>query len=280
MQDRDQLVHANSPDAALPPAPGPETPGPDGRGNQHDTRNLPGRADAAPTSRTTIAPAPARPGYAADYGHTAFGGGALHAHGGAHRRAPTQPGRRRPLVARGLRQPGLGQRPRRLGGHRRGPGPRHRRHPAPDAAGEGYGDKGRQGRGQPPRLRHRRRPQRLRRGPQRGPAGHARRLRLEGGLLMTSTLPASPAHGRLTGQGRLHPAATRRQQQRPRRPGKFAPRRRPRRAGRHGPEAQRRPRRRRRKIIRPLAFMPTATCFPAAGKHVGRWGPGQAARCL
>ncbi|OGX90285.1 hypothetical protein [Hymenobacter coccineus] len=75
--DRNQLVNANSPDAALPPAPGPETPGPDGRGNQHDTRNLPGRDDARANQQNDNSAAPAQgPGYAADYGHTAFGGGA------------------------------------------------------------------------------------------------------------------------------------------------------------------------------------------------------------
>ena len=147
VQDRDQLIHANSPDAAQPPAPGPETPGPDGRGNQHDTRNLPGRTDARANQQNDNSAGPGQgPGYAADYGHTVFGGGAL---------TPTAA----PIDVP-QRNQGEDDRSSRGGydnqGSANGPGgsaatgaapapPATGGTPAPDAVGEGYGDKGRQG---------------------------------------------------------------------------------------------------------------------------------------
>lgn len=147
LQDPAQLAHANTRDPALPPAPGPETPGPDGRGNQHDTRNLTGRADARANQQNDNSAGPGQgPGYAADYGHTAFGGGGP---------TPTAPSAGAPQ-----RNQGEDDRSSRGGydnqGSANGPGgsagtgaapapPATGGTPAPDAAGEGYGDKGRQG---------------------------------------------------------------------------------------------------------------------------------------
>lgn len=146
VQDRDQLVHANSPDAALPPAPGPVTPGPDGRGNQHDTRNLPDRADDRANQQNDNSAGPGQgPGYAADYGHTASGGGA------PPTAAPTAvPPRNQGEDGRSSRGGYDNQ------GSANGPGgsaatgsapapPAMGGTPAPDAAGKGYGDKDYQG---------------------------------------------------------------------------------------------------------------------------------------
>ena len=151
-QDPAQLAHANATGPALPPAPGPETPGPDGRGNQHDTRNLPGRADARANQQNDNSAGPGQgPGYAADYGHTSFGGGAP---------TPTVPETDVPQ-----RNQGEDDRSSRGGydnqGSAAGPGgsagtgaapapPATGGTPAPAAAGEGYGDRGRQGKGHRP----------------------------------------------------------------------------------------------------------------------------------
>lgn len=145
-EDPAQLARANATGSALPPAPGPETPGPDGRGNQQDTRNLPGRADARANQQNDNSAGPGQgPGYAADYGHTSVGGGGP---------APTAPNADVPA-----RNQGEDGRSSRGGydnqGSANGPGaapapPATGGAPGPAAAGEGYADRGRQGEAQRP----------------------------------------------------------------------------------------------------------------------------------
>ncbi|MFD1469950.1 hypothetical protein ACFQ48_17105 [Hymenobacter caeli] len=146
VQDAAQLAHANPTGPDLPPAPGPETPGPDGRGNQHDTRNLPGRADARANQQNDNSAGPGQgPGYAADYGRTSLGGGAP---------APTAAASDVPR-----RNQGEDDRSSRGGydnqGSANGPGGSAATGAAPappatgstatqPAAGEGYGDRGRE----------------------------------------------------------------------------------------------------------------------------------------
>lgn len=150
--DPEQLARANATGPEMLPAPSLEMPGPDGRGNQYDTRNLPGRADARANQQNDNSAGPGQgPGYAADYGHTSFGGGGP---------APTASDADVPT-----RNQGEDSRSSRGGydnqGSSAGSGgpantgaapapPATGGTSAPDAAGEGYGDRGRQGEVQRP----------------------------------------------------------------------------------------------------------------------------------